>query len=86
MVVLRRGQPKESDFLLTQQGVVTDLGRLIYDRRLRSFYYIKLYFKSELSDLYLTVKIQNRMKLRAKIQQNPQPNHSGGASVVQTRQ
>jgi hypothetical protein len=46
-----------------QQGAVTDLSRTISNRRLRLFYFIKLYFKSELFDLYLTAEIQNRVKL-----------------------
>jgi hypothetical protein len=36
----------ETDILQLQQGDVTDLGRLISNRRLRSFYFIKLYIKS----------------------------------------
>jgi hypothetical protein len=58
----------ESDFLLSQQGApaVTDFSRPISDRRLRPFYFIKLYFKFELSDFYLTDEIQTRVKLRAK--------------------
>jgi hypothetical protein len=53
---------------------VTDLRRPISDRRLRLFYYIKLYFKSEPSDLYLMAKIQNHVKLRAKSTvENPDP-------------
>jgi hypothetical protein len=56
----------ESDFLLLQQGTVADLGCPIFDRRLRSFYFIKLYFKSELSDLFLIAEIQKRVKLYAK--------------------
>jgi hypothetical protein len=67
----------ESDFLLLQQGVVTDFGCLIFVRRLRSFYFIKLYFKSEPSDLYLTAEIQNRVKLRAKsMAGNPYPHRT----------
>jgi hypothetical protein len=70
---IERGNP-ESDFLLLQQGAVTDLGRPISDRRLRSFYFIKLYLKSEPSDLYPTAEIQNHVKLRAKSTTgNPDP-------------
>jgi hypothetical protein len=47
----------ESDFLMLQLGVVTDLGRLIPDQRMRSFYFSKLYFKFELFDLNSMVKI-----------------------------
>jgi hypothetical protein len=57
-----------------QQGAVTDLSRTISNRRLRLFYFIKLYFKSELFDLYLTAEIQNRVKLCAKSTAgNPDP-------------
>jgi hypothetical protein len=56
----------ESDFLLSQQHVVTDLDRPISDQWLRLFYFIKLYFKSKSFDLCLTAEIQNRAKLRAK--------------------
>jgi hypothetical protein len=58
-----------SDFL-----AVIDFGRPISDRRLRSFYYIKMYFKFEPSHFYLTAEIQNHVKLRAKSTvENPDP-------------
>jgi hypothetical protein len=48
---------QELDFLLSQPVAVTIFGCSIFDRRLRSFYYIKLYFKFELFDFYLTAEI-----------------------------
>jgi hypothetical protein len=60
--------------MLSQQGAVTDLDRSIFDERLKSFYFIKVCFKSELFDLNLTAEIQNRVKLHAKITaENPKP-------------
>jgi hypothetical protein len=59
----------DQDFLLLQHSAVTDLDRSISDQRLRLFYFIKLYFKSKLFDLYLTFEIQNRVqKAQQKIQ------------------
>jgi hypothetical protein len=53
-----------ADFLHLQYHVVTDLGRLIYDRQLKSFCSIQLHFKFEPLDLKSTVTIDYRMKLR----------------------
>jgi hypothetical protein len=60
--------------MLLQQGAVRNFDYPISDRRLRLFYFIKLYFRYELSDLYLTVEIQNHVKLCAKrTTGNPDP-------------
>jgi hypothetical protein len=64
----------ESDFLLL--AAVTDLDRLIFDRRLKLFYFLKLYFKFELFDLYLTVEIQNQVKLRSTTGNPDQKTHT----------
>jgi hypothetical protein len=53
----------EQDFPLLQHLAVIDLSRPISDRRLRSFYSIKLYFKSKPSDLKSTSMINYCVQL-----------------------
>jgi hypothetical protein len=59
----------ESDFLLLQQGAVTNSGRLISDRQLRLFCFIKLYYKFEPSNLKLVIRINYNVKLHQNWQQ-----------------
>jgi hypothetical protein len=53
----------EIDFLQLQQSVIIALCRSIFDRRLRSFYFIKLYIKFKLFDLKSIVIITYPVEL-----------------------
>jgi hypothetical protein len=71
--MLRDASTIQTKVKVGNQGAVTNLGCPISDQRLRSFYFIKLYFKYEPSDLYLTTEIQNRVKLCAKSTRKSRP-------------